>query len=64
MTHHKHHDEEEDRPRESSPNPTQQRMDEEGPSSKPADVSWDEDSWGETEASPHQGEQGQEREPA
>jgi hypothetical protein len=33
-------------------NPTQRRMDEEGTSSKPADI--------ENEPSPHQGEQGQE----
>jgi hypothetical protein len=69
MTHHKDHDDE-GRPRESYPNPTQERMDEEGPSDKPVDVSWDEDQWGETERpdeesepepvhQPHQGEEGQ-----
>ena len=41
----------EGRPRESSPNPTQQRMDEEGPSQEPVDVSWEEERWGETRAS-------------
>jgi hypothetical protein len=27
---------------------------------RPADVSWDEERWGETEASPHEGEEGTE----
>jgi hypothetical protein len=40
-------------------NPTQQRIDEEGAEEAPADVSWKEDEWGETEPSPHQGEEGQ-----
>ena len=52
MTHHKDHDDE-GRPREPYPNPTQERMDEQGPSDKPADVSWDEGRWGETEP-PHE----------
>ncbi|HKG18655.1 MAG TPA: hypothetical protein VKB00_02875 [Candidatus Limnocylindrales bacterium] len=41
----------EGRPRESAPNPTQQRMDEEGPPQAPVDVSWEEERWGETPAS-------------
>jgi hypothetical protein len=40
-------------------NPTQRRIDEEGPEDAPVDGSWREDEWGETEASPHQGEEGQ-----
>jgi hypothetical protein len=39
-------------------------MDEEGSSDKPVDVSWEESRWGETESPPHQGEEGQRREPA
>jgi hypothetical protein len=60
---------EEERPREDEPNPTQQRMDEEGTAGAPVDVSWDEDEWGsseatglddaETERVPHEGEEGQ-----
>jgi hypothetical protein len=50
---------EEERPREDEPNPTQQGMDEEGTQGAPADASWDESKWGETERSPHQGEAGQ-----
>ena len=64
---------EEERPRESEPNPTQERMDEEDTEGAPADVSWKEGEWGsvdtgggesedgepETERSPHQGEEGQ-----
>ena len=60
---------EEERPRESEPNPTQERMDEEGPEGAPVDASWDEREWGstdaddsdeaETERAPHQGEEGQ-----
>jgi hypothetical protein len=59
----------EERPRESAPNPTQQRMDEEGTEGAPVDASWDEDDWGstdtsglddsETERVPHEGEEGQ-----
>ena len=41
-------------------NPTQQRIDEEGASEKPADDSRKEDESTETEPSPHQGEEGQE----
>jgi hypothetical protein len=37
-------------------NLTQQRMGEGEP--RPADVSWDEKSWGETDDSPHEGEEG------
>ena len=39
------HDEQEERPRESEPNPTQERMDElrESESDKPADVDWEEE---------------------
>jgi hypothetical protein len=44
----------EDRPRESEPNPTQERMDEEGTSDRPVDADWEEN-----EPSPHQGEAGQ-----
>jgi hypothetical protein len=51
MSHHDH--DTEGRPRESYPNPTQERMDEEGPSDAPADASWDEGRWGETDA-PHE----------
>jgi hypothetical protein len=40
-------------------NETQQRIDEEGASDKPGDASWREDEWGETEPTPHQGEEGQ-----
>jgi hypothetical protein len=40
--------------REDEPNETQRRMDEEGTSDRPADVDWEE-----TEASPHEGEEGQ-----
>jgi len=69
MSHHDEHDGE-GRPRESHPNPTQQRMDEEGPSGAPADASWDEARSGETDApheeqepetlhEPHEGEEGQ-----
>jgi hypothetical protein len=60
---------EEERPREDEPNPTQERMDEEGTEGAPVDASWDEAEWGstetndgdepETERSPHQGEEGQ-----
>jgi hypothetical protein len=42
-------------PTEDAPNPTQETIDEEGPSSEPVDVG----GWEETEASPHQGEEGQ-----
>jgi hypothetical protein len=42
-------------PREDAPNPTQEAIDEGGPSDKPADVDWEE-----TESSPHAGEEGQE----
>jgi hypothetical protein len=58
----------EERPRESEPNPTQQRLDEEGTEGAPVDVSWKESEWGaaekapeepDTERSPHQGEEGQ-----
>ncbi|MFN2471772.1 MAG: hypothetical protein ABR583_12460 [Gaiellaceae bacterium] len=34
--------------RESAPNPTQERIDSEGPDERPADASWDEDRWGRT----------------
>jgi len=60
---------EEERPRESEPNPTQERIDEEGTEGAPVDASWDEKEWGstesgngdepETERAPHQGEEGQ-----
>jgi hypothetical protein len=59
---------EEERPREGEPNPTQERMDEEGTEGAPVDASWDEQEWGntdtdddepETERSPHEGEGGQ-----
>ena len=42
-------------------NPTQQRIDEErgGGSDAPADASWREDEWGETNDEPHEGEEGQ-----
>jgi hypothetical protein len=46
---------EQEGPRESEPNPTQEAIDEEGASDQPVDVG----GWEETEASPHQGEQGQ-----
>jgi hypothetical protein len=36
-------------------NPMQERMDEEGTTDRPVDVDWEE-----TEASPHEGEEGQE----
>ena len=58
----------EERPREDEPNPTQQRMDEEGTEGKPVDASWDESDWGDTGTSgageatgrvPHEGEEGQ-----
>jgi hypothetical protein len=58
----------EERPREDEPNPTQERMDEEGAEGKPVDVSWDESDFGstgsksgddETERVPHEGEEGQ-----
>jgi hypothetical protein len=38
---------------ESGRNPTQQRIDEEGPEDRPVDIDWDEN-----EPSPHQGEEG------
>ena len=41
-------------------NATQQRIDEEGASEKPADAGRQGDDWEETEPSPHQGEEGQE----
>jgi hypothetical protein len=46
-------------PREDAPNPTQEAIDEGGPSDKPADVDWEE-----TESSPHAGEAGQSQDPA
>jgi len=59
----------EERPREDAPNPTQQRMDEEGLEGVPVDASWDESEWGDApptdgderaaEATPHAGEEGQ-----
>ena len=60
----------EERPREDAPNPTQERMDEEGTDGAPVDVSWNEHDWGgtrpdesgsepETAHAPHQGEEGQ-----
>jgi hypothetical protein len=48
-----------DAPQEDAPNPTQQEIDERGPSSQPADASWGEESWGETQGTPHEGEDGQ-----
>jgi hypothetical protein len=42
-------------PTEDAPNPTQQAIDEEGPSGDPVDVG----GWDETEDSPHEGEEGQ-----
>jgi SAM-dependent methyltransferase len=44
-------------PSESEPNPTQALIDEEGGGEQSADVSWEEDRWGEasTEAAPHEG---------
>jgi hypothetical protein len=44
----------EERPVETGKKPTQERMDEEGTEGRPADVDWEE-----TEATPHQGEEGQ-----
>jgi hypothetical protein len=41
--------------REEAPNPTQEQIDEGGPSDVPADIDWEE-----TEAAPHEGEEGQE----
>ena len=38
-------------PRESYPNPTQQRIDKEGGGEKPVDVSWEEERWGQKESS-------------
>ena len=35
--------EQEERPSESEPNPTQERIDEDGPSDKPVDVPWEEE---------------------
>jgi hypothetical protein len=46
--------EETDGPREDAPNPTQEAIDQEGPSDQPADVGWEE-----TEDAPHEGEEGQ-----
>ena len=37
-------------------NETQQRIDEEGPSERPADASWKEDEWGETEQAGKEGQ--------
>ena len=37
------HEEQEGRPSESEPNPTQERIDEEGPSDKPVDAPWEGD---------------------
>ena len=34
--------------REDAPNPTQERIDREGASERPADVSWEEPAWGDT----------------
>ena len=51
-------DEREEGWREDAPNPTQERMGEGEP--RPADVSWGEDSWGDTEPAPHEGEEGTE----
>jgi hypothetical protein len=42
---------------EGSENLTQQRIGE--GEARPADVSWDETNWGETDDSPHEGEEGQ-----
>jgi hypothetical protein len=41
-------------PREDAPNPTQEAIDEEGPSDKPADIGWEDN-----EPSTHAGEGGQ-----
>jgi hypothetical protein len=41
-------------PREDAPNPTQEAIDEEGPSDKPVDIAWDDN-----EPSTHAGEAGQ-----
>jgi len=41
-------------------NPTQERIDSESGTDPPADASWREDEWGETEKAPHEGEEGQE----
>jgi hypothetical protein len=41
-------------PREDAPNPTQQAIDESGPSDEPVDTAWED-----TENSPHEGEAGQ-----
>jgi hypothetical protein len=48
-------DEERDGPREDAPNPTQEAIDEEGPSDAPVDVG----GWTETADAPHEGEAGQ-----
>jgi hypothetical protein len=47
-------------PREDAPNPTQEAIDEEGPSDKPVDVG----GWEDNEPSTHAGEAGQADEPA
>ena len=47
-------EEQENRPVETGKNPTQERMDEEGTEGRPVDVDWEQ-----TEAQPHQGEEGQ-----
>ena len=47
-------------PREDAPNPTQEAIDEEGPSDKPVDVG----GWTDNESSTHAGEAGQADEPA
>jgi hypothetical protein len=47
-------------PREDAPNPTQEAIDEDGPSDQPVDVG----GWEETEDSPHEGEEGQATDPA
>lgn len=46
-------------PREDAPNPTQEAIDQDGPSDRPVDIGWEE-----TASSPHQGETGQGAEPA
>jgi hypothetical protein len=43
-----------DGPREDAPNPTQEAIDEDGPSGDLVDVGWED-----TEDSPHEGEEGQ-----
>ncbi len=48
-----------DAPQEDAPNPTQQAIDEGGPSDQPVDVSWGEESAGDTQNTPHEGEEGQ-----